>query len=334
MRQRQPRERFGDMAHLGRRRSEELAAHGRVEEQVLDLDARAGRAVPRADGAEIAAVADDFGAAAFFGRPRLQRHLGDAADGGEGFAAEAEGLDAKEVVGVVELAGGVGGEGQRQVVGVDAAAVVGDADQLDAALFHVHVHAAGAGVDGVFEEFLEDAGRPFDDLAGGDLVDDQRRQLADAGHQDEFSIRQTECRVWRRNAGSPSELLFRVPPTRPAGARHRPRCRFLELVGDARNSTWTGTTSCSARNTPSRFPSFGLYTTCARRFGPQEITPASPSSSSSISMWTPNRDRAPAIASNSSCSHARQSIRKTKGLSNSTASKSLRSKPSSLTQRS
>ena len=38
----------------------------------------------------------------------------------------------------------------------------------------------GASVDGVFEQFLDHAGRPFDDLAGGDLGDDGSRQLQDA----------------------------------------------------------------------------------------------------------------------------------------------------------
>ena len=68
--------------------------------------------------------------------------LGDAADGGQRLAAEAERADAEQVVGVVQLAGGVAGEGQRQVVGVDAAAVVDDADQLDAALLDLDVDAA------------------------------------------------------------------------------------------------------------------------------------------------------------------------------------------------
>ncbi len=108
--------------------------------------------------------------------------MGDAADGGEGLAAEAEGADAEQVVGVAELAGGVAGEGQRQVVGGDAAAVVGDADQLGAALLQVDVDALRAGINGVFEEFFDDAGGPFDDLAGGDLGDDTRWQLLDPRH--------------------------------------------------------------------------------------------------------------------------------------------------------
>ena len=71
-----------------------------------------------------------------------------------------------------ELAGGVAGEGERQVVGMDAAAVIDDADQLGAALLDLDVDARAAGVDAVFQQLLDDAGGPFDDLAGGDLGDD------------------------------------------------------------------------------------------------------------------------------------------------------------------
>ena len=81
--------------------------------------------------------------AVLLGQARLQRHLGDAADRGQRLAAEAERADAEQVVGVAELAGGVAGEGQRQVVGGDAAAVVDDADQLGAALLDLDVDAAG-----------------------------------------------------------------------------------------------------------------------------------------------------------------------------------------------
>src|SRR5437763_964903 len=96
----------------------------------------------------------------------------DAGAGVERLAAEAQRADAEEVVGVFELAGGVAGERQRQVVGVDAAAVVRDADQFGAALLDLDVDAPAAGVHGVFEQLLDDAGGPFDDLASSDLGDD------------------------------------------------------------------------------------------------------------------------------------------------------------------
>ena len=74
------------------------------------------------------------------------------------------------------------GEGQRQIVGVDAAAVIDDANQFGAALLDLDIDAPAAGIDGVFEQFLDDAGGSFDDLAGGDLADDERRQLLDTRH--------------------------------------------------------------------------------------------------------------------------------------------------------
>ena len=104
------------------------------------------------------------------------RHRGDA---GQGLAAKAEGLDAHQLGAAGELAGGVAAQRQRQLAGRDAAAVVADADQVDAAAFQGHVDVAGAGIEGVFQQLLDDRGRSLDDLAGGDLVGQLRRQLAD-----------------------------------------------------------------------------------------------------------------------------------------------------------
>ena len=50
-----------------------------------------------------------------------------------------------------------------------------------------HVDAGGAGIDGVFHQFLHDAGRPLDDLARGDLVDQGLGKLVD-GHGRDLGI--------------------------------------------------------------------------------------------------------------------------------------------------
>src|SRR3954470_15898012 len=63
-----------------------------------------------------------------------------------------------------------------------AAAVVGDADPPPAAAIGENVDAAGAGIDGVFDQFLDHARGAFDHLAGGDAVDDLFGELAD-GHE-------------------------------------------------------------------------------------------------------------------------------------------------------
>ena len=63
--------------------------------------------------------------------------------------------------------------------GVHAEAVVGDRDQRPAAVAQHDLDVARAGVDRVFDQFLDGGGRALDDLAGGDAVDHDRRQKAD-----------------------------------------------------------------------------------------------------------------------------------------------------------
>src|SRR5262249_16801014 len=73
-------------------------------------------------------------------------------------------------------------EGQQQVVRLDTAAVIDDAQEVDAALPDLDVEARGAGVDAVLEQLLQHAGGPLDDLARGDLCDDVLGQDLDATH--------------------------------------------------------------------------------------------------------------------------------------------------------
>src|SRR5207247_609392 len=66
--------------------------------------------------------------------------------------------------------------------GGQLAAVVHDADQVGAALLDLDINAARTGIDAVFEQLLDDAGRSFDDLARGDLRNYGFRKLLDARH--------------------------------------------------------------------------------------------------------------------------------------------------------
>ncbi len=70
---------------------------------------------------------------------------------------------------------------QRQLIGADAAAVIDHADQFHAPLPYRHVDPRGTGIDGVLQQFLDDARRAFDDFAGGDFIDHARRELFDWG---------------------------------------------------------------------------------------------------------------------------------------------------------
>src|SRR6185312_6785972 len=120
-------------------------------------------------------LASDGRATGLVGRPRLQADLGDTADGRQRLAAKTQRVDAEEVVQVLQFAGGVAGEGQRQVLGSNTTTIIHNLDEVAAAAGHFHIDAHAAGVDGVFQQFLDDAGGPLDDFAGGYLIDERDR---------------------------------------------------------------------------------------------------------------------------------------------------------------
>lgn len=113
---------------------------------------------------------------------RLQRHLRHAADRCQRFAAKTHRAYREQIVRRRQLARGMVAEREFEVVGMDAVAVVDDADELAAAFLDIDVDARRPGVKAVFEQLLDDAGGPFDDLAGSDLGDDGNGKLTDARH--------------------------------------------------------------------------------------------------------------------------------------------------------
>ena len=181
--QRVVRDQRGDVGELGLFGLEEFAAGGGVEEEIADGDGGAGGEAGVFDAEDVAAGDFDEGAAASSAARVSSVRRETLGDGGEGFAAEAEGGDGEQIVGGAELGGGVALEGEQGVVPDHAVAVVGDADELAAAGFDLDADAGGAGVEGVFEELFDDGGGAFDDLAGGDLVGHEVGENADAAHE-------------------------------------------------------------------------------------------------------------------------------------------------------
>ncbi len=130
------------------------------------------------------AAADDLnaGARGFFGGAGLEIEARDGRDRRERFAAEAERRDGKQIVGGAELRSGVALEGEQRVVAYHAAAVVHDADELAAAAFDLDADAGGAGIERVFEQFLDHGRGTVHHFAGGDLVGDLVGEYVDAAH--------------------------------------------------------------------------------------------------------------------------------------------------------
>src|SRR5579885_1194737 len=76
------------------------------------------------------------------------------------------------------------GESERQIVGDDATAVIYNSDEIDTTLLDLDIDATAAGVNGVFQQLLDDTCGPLDDFSSGDFVDYQRRQLLNSRHTD------------------------------------------------------------------------------------------------------------------------------------------------------
>jgi len=83
----------------------------------------------------------------------------------------------------VDFTGGMPFEGHQHLVIGNALPVVRNLDPLDAAAGYLHRYPVTAGIYSVLHQFLYNRSRPFDYLAGGDLVD-------------QMVIQQPDCHVY------------------------------------------------------------------------------------------------------------------------------------------
>jgi hypothetical protein len=183
VRERDAPERFLAVRPLGGLRAQEFPARRRVEVQLLDGHRRAARERGRLDAAGRSPFDLDAPRVRPPGRARRDRGARYRGDRRERLAAEAERRNRLEVDDGDDLRRRVARERERQVLALDAGAVVGHADPLDATAGNVDVDLRRAGIERVLEQFLERRRRPLDDLARGDLVDQQVGELADRAHQ-------------------------------------------------------------------------------------------------------------------------------------------------------
>ena len=91
--------------------------------------------------------------------------------------------DAEEIVGGGDFTGGMAGDGEQEVVGMNAFAVIDDANEVGAAIHDVDFDAGGERVDAVIEEFFDGACRSLDDFTGSDFVNHTGIELMNAGNR-------------------------------------------------------------------------------------------------------------------------------------------------------
>jgi len=65
----------------------------------------------------------------------------------------------------------MGNDSQGKVFCGDPGPVVDDTDRVEPPLLEVNLDAGGPPIEGILDKLFDDTGRTFDDLAGGDLVD-------------------------------------------------------------------------------------------------------------------------------------------------------------------
>jgi hypothetical protein len=188
----QPPYRIEGVLVLGARRLEELEPRRRGEEEVAHLDPRARRMGAGLGPLDRARLDRQAPGAVGIGGPAGEGETADGADRGQRLAAEAQGVDAQQIV-VGELGGGVAHHREFELVRAHTQAVVAHRDEVPAAGQGGHLDAAGAGVEGVLHQLLDRRGGPFDHLAGGDAVDGRFRKDAD-GHRPSPSMRYCRAR--------------------------------------------------------------------------------------------------------------------------------------------
>ena len=152
---------------------QEGTASGRVEEQIACFDGGARRTACGSRLGEIVARGPDRPGGLGVGGASGDLQPADRCDGRERFAAEAQSGDSREILGLFDLAGGMLSDGEQQLVGLDAVAIVGHTDEISPTGIKLNTDACGTGIERVLDQFFDDRGGSLNDFTGGDLVGDQ-----------------------------------------------------------------------------------------------------------------------------------------------------------------
>ena len=160
----------------------ELHAGGGVVEQILHPDGGAhstGGRLPALLLAAGDAVASGKLVHLGAGEQLYPRYAG---NGSQCLAPEPQRMDAVQVIWLFNFAGGVADEGRWDILGINTGAVIADLNQLYAAGLDADGDLRCAGVNGVFQQFLDHRCRALHHLTGGDQLRSMLIQNMDDCH--------------------------------------------------------------------------------------------------------------------------------------------------------
>ena len=110
-------------------------------------------------------------------------HAADSGNGRQCLTTETQRANGAQVLGAAQLTGGVAQKGSRQLVGSNAAAVIGDAQIGHTAALQLYHDGGRTGIDGVFQQLFHHAGRALHHLTGGDQIRHMAIQTLNMGHK-------------------------------------------------------------------------------------------------------------------------------------------------------
>ena len=168
----QPGHKLGNGGGFGCGFFEELPAHRGVVKQLLHREGGALRAGGVLNAQNVAALVAHQHAHLLAPGAGLAGELAHRRNGGQSLAPETQGAHAVQILGGADFASGVAGEGQANVAGLDAAAVVRHPERGQSPFLDVHGDGRSARVHAVFHQFLDGGGGPFHHFPGCDLADD------------------------------------------------------------------------------------------------------------------------------------------------------------------
>jgi len=167
------------MCKLGAFGTQEFASRRHVVKQIAHFHRGALRMRLRCHLAQCAAVDAQLRTVLRIARARHQPKATDRGHRRQCFAAKAQRGHRFQIINRRNFAGGMPADRQRQLLGGDAATIIADADQADPAFFQINVDTLRAGIQRVFNQFLDHRGGAFNDFACGNLVDEDFGELTD-----------------------------------------------------------------------------------------------------------------------------------------------------------
>jgi len=118
-----------------------------------------------------------------------QRNLGYRANAGQGLSPKTLCFEGINIVESCDFARRVSGNGHRELIVGNPTAIIAHLNEFLAPIPDGDVYLRGTRIEGIFHQFLDDRGRSFHHLTGGDLVDEVIGELVNERNHNDQTIK-------------------------------------------------------------------------------------------------------------------------------------------------